>query len=425
MRLFAVQNRSVPRAAGRHPGAWRLAVVGLVLWFGMGCGGKVDYALQVGGTGFTAKELGMLDRAQQSRLADLTAFGLAVAQGRMDTVTKPYVQADARALLLQKLATEVAVQESGQDEEQLRRTYEQHPEYELTVRHLVIVSERWRPKAQRDSARAEAEAALARIRAGEDFAKVASEVSQEPGAAESGGLLKPGRKGDWVPEFWAAASALKVGQVSGVVETQYGFHVIKLIARRPIPFDEVRGSVLPRLVDLEAASGKAQAWAARQGKAVKLHPAAIADWREGGPDSLTLASWPGGHLDGADLNRYMLTLSIDDEARLEGLDSAAYDRVVNSVARNQLLAQRANQMGVTLTPAEQAGAAQRWQGRVADWAKSMGFHQGQSAKSVREAALEALGSSKQSVQIARAQVDSLSAALREVYPVRFAGPSSS
>ncbi|MEJ2218462.1 MAG: peptidylprolyl isomerase [Gemmatimonadota bacterium] len=423
MKLSVFCNRSEPRAAGYSAGAWRLVIIGLLLWAATGCHGKVEYALQVDGTGFTVTELGMLDGAQQSRLADLTAFGLAVAQGRTEAVTKPYVQADVQALLLQKLATEVAVRQSGQDEDQLRRMYQQHPEYELTVRHLVIVSERWRPQAQRDSARAEAAAALARIRAGEDFAKVASEVSQEPGAAESGGLLKPARKGDWVPEFWAAASALKVGQVSGVVETQYGFHVIKLIARRPIPFDEVRSSVLPRLVDLEAASGKAQAWAVRQGRAVKLHPTAISNWREGGPDSLTLASWPGGRLEGTDLNQYMLTLSIDEQARLESLDNARFHRVVSSVARNRLLAQRASQMGVTLTPAEQAGAAERWQSRVADWASSIGFHQGQSPKSVRKAAKDALGSSKQSVQIARAQVDSMSAALRAIYPVRFAGSS--
>ncbi|MEJ2678721.1 MAG: peptidylprolyl isomerase, partial [Gemmatimonadota bacterium] len=327
MKLSPYERRFVPRAARYRAGAWRLVLGSLAVWIAAGCGGKTDYALQVGGTGFTARELGMLDPAQQARLADLTAFGLAVAQDSTAAVTAPYVQADEQALLLQKLAMEVAVKESGQDEDQLRRLYQQHPEYELTVRHLVIVSERWRPQAQRDSARAEAEAALARIRAGADFAKVASEVSQEPGAAESGGLLKPGRKGDWVPEFWAAASALRVGQVSNVVETQYGFHVIKLVARRPIPFEEVRSSVLPRLVNLEAFSVRAQAWAARQAEAVKLDTAAISGWRNGGPDSLTLASWPGGRLLGADVARYLLTRGGTDRERQEGLNDAGYGRV--------------------------------------------------------------------------------------------------
>lgn len=425
MQPFPDRCGSVAQAVGFRAGAWRLVIAAAVVWAAVGCRGNADYTLEVDGTGFTAAELGMLDQAQQSRLANLTAFGLAVAQGRTATVTEPYVKRDVRALLLQKLATEVAVRESGQNEDQLRRLYRQHPEYELTVRHLVIVSERWRPQAQRDSARAAAAAALARIRAGEDFAKVASEVSEEPGAKESGGLLKPGRKGDWVPEFWAAASSLKVGQVSDVVESQYGFHVIKLEARRPIPFKEVRGSVLPHLVDLEAASGKAQAWAARQGQAVELDTAGIAGWRAGGPDSLTLARWPGGRLQGGDLAQYLLTLDEAERTRLNRLDPAGYGQVVASVARNRLLAQKASQMGVTLTPAEEGGAAQRWQDRVAGWAKAMGFQQGQSPKSVRRAALEALGSTRQSVQIARAHVDSLSAALREVYTVRMAGSPSS
>ena len=411
-------------AAGYRTGTWRLVIGAFLLCLPAGCHGKPDYVLQVDGTGFTAAEVQALSRPQRELLGDLTAFGLAVAQGRTRAVTRPYLAADEQALLLQKLATEVAVRESGQDEAELRRLYEQHPQYELTVRHLVIVSERWRPQAQRDSARAEAAAALARIRAGEDFAKVAAEVSEEPGAAESGGLLKPGRKGDWVPEFWNAAAALRVGQVSGVVKSQYGFHVIKLEARRPIPFDEVRGSVLPQLVDLEALSGKAQAWAADQARGVRVDSGAVALWRSSGADSSTLATWPGGQLLGADLAEYLLTLAADQRARLDALDATAYDGVVASLARNRLLAQRAAELGVSLTPAEEAGAASRWQKRVEDWAAAMGFRQGQTPQAVRRAALAALGSSKQSVQIARVRVDSLRAALRQVYDVRAEAPSS-
>jgi parvulin-like peptidyl-prolyl isomerase len=70
------------------------------------------------------------------------------------------------------------------------------------VRHLVVLSERWRPAAHRDSARAVATEALERARAGEAFEALAAEYSDEPGAAERGGLLEPGREGSWVPEFW-------------------------------------------------------------------------------------------------------------------------------------------------------------------------------------------------------------------------------
>ncbi len=115
MALFPYHSGSMPRAAGYAAGARRLVFGVLLAVMVVGCQGKADYALQVDGTGYTARELGMLDPAQQSRLADLTAFGLSVAQGRISAVARPYIDADVQALLLQKLATEVALRESGEE----------------------------------------------------------------------------------------------------------------------------------------------------------------------------------------------------------------------------------------------------------------------------------------------------------------------
>lgn len=352
-------------------------------------------------------------------LANLTAFGLAVSRGRLDDVARPFVEAEQQTLLLQKLATEVALRESGTDDDRLRRLYEASPEYELVVRHLVILSERWRTDAQRDSARARAAAALERIRGGEDFAAVAAEVSEEPGAAERGGLLRPGRRGDWVSEFWDAASSLPVGGVSGVVETEYGFHVLKLEERRVIPFEEVRSSVLTRLVDLEESLGTARAWADRQTASLELHPEAIGRWRDGGPDALSLATWPGGTYTGQQFGRYLLTLSREERERLKAVDDAAYERVVASAARNALLADRAAELDITLSAAEKAAGERRWRMTVEERAAALGMSGLRGEEAIRQAALRALGSRQQSVQIARSQVDDMGAALRALYPVTF------
>lgn len=83
------------------------------------------------------------------------------------------------------------------------------------------------------AARAEAERALAALDEGQDFATVARRYSDDPGTRERGGELGWFRRGRMVPEFERAAYNLRPGQVSGIVETSYGLHIIKV--------DKVRG----------------------------------------------------------------------------------------------------------------------------------------------------------------------------------------
>ena len=81
--------------------------------------------------------------------------------------------------------------------------------------------------------RKQADELLKRIKAGEDFATLAKQYSEDSSNKDNGGELQKFGRGDMVAEFEAAAFALSDGQVSDVVQTMFGFHIIKLIEKTP------------------------------------------------------------------------------------------------------------------------------------------------------------------------------------------------
>jgi hypothetical protein len=369
-------------------------------------------ALEVGGVVFTTADVAGLTTAQVEHLADLAAFGSAVADGRTDSLIAPRVRRQVTAARLERLAAEVAAEGAGLDEAALRRIYDGAPEPELVVRHLVVLAERWRAPSQRDSARARAAAALERIRSGEPFADVAADVSEEPGAAARGGLLRPGRAGSWVAEFWQAALSLAPGGVSDVVETEYGFHVLRLEERRAVPFEEAR----PRLVDRLASDPvHAQRWLAERAGELRLEPASITAWRENRDHDAVLARFPTGDFRGAELDDYLLSLSEEESARLAAAPDESFIAVVGAAARNAYLSRLAGQRGIDVA-AREADAWRHWRQQVADWARDLGFRPGQNTASLRRASLDALGATRQSAMIARAAVAGLRPVLRRSYP---------
>lgn len=80
-----------------------------------------------------------------------------------------------------------------------------------------------------------AQDALDRINDGESFEKVAKEVSQDTGSAANGGLVGPFQRGELVPEFEEAVIKLKTNEMSGIVETPYGYHIVFKVSEKKLP----------------------------------------------------------------------------------------------------------------------------------------------------------------------------------------------
>lgn len=143
----------------------------------------------------------------------------------------------------------------------LKKYYEEHKtDFEqVHARHILIRfqgSQLPIKPGQKDLTEAEAlakvQALKKRIQGGEDFAKVASEESDDTGNATQGGDLGTFRHGQMVPSFDEAAFALKPGEISEPVKTQFGYHLIKLESKDNKSFDEVRPDLERQLGPLQA-----------------------------------------------------------------------------------------------------------------------------------------------------------------------------
>jgi peptidyl-prolyl cis-trans isomerase C len=97
------------------------------------------------------------------------------------------------------------------------------------ARHILIGVPPTATPAEKAAAKVKAQAVLKQVRSGGDFATIARAESQDPGSAPNGGDLGFFPKGQMTPAFEEAAFKLKPGTTSGVVETPFGFHIIKVI----------------------------------------------------------------------------------------------------------------------------------------------------------------------------------------------------
>jgi peptidyl-prolyl cis-trans isomerase D len=98
--------------------------------------------------------------------------------------------------------------------------------------------------ANEAAVKAKAEDILKKLKSGEDFASLAKKYSQDTGSASQGGYLGPFQKGQMVKEFEDAAFALKAGETSGLVRSQYGYHIIRVIRHETPTFETSKGELM-------------------------------------------------------------------------------------------------------------------------------------------------------------------------------------
>lgn len=411
----------MPRAL-RPPRAPLLLLLGALALISA-CSEAPPPALWVGEIAVPEARIANLDETELQLFADLVGFGTMLSEASVEQFGEPIVERALDRSRVGALPLYLGAQRLGLSDAELREIYSRDPEPELVVRHMVRLLPGGAPATLLEQARTIAEQVASRAARGEEFASLAAEYSEEPGAAERGGALQPGREGSWVEPFWKAAVALEPGQTSGVVRSEYGFHVIRLDERRAVPFEEVeRAALLRRAVPLEVADAAMQEWATSAG-ALLLDPPALAAARtalvvgEEIPDTLRIATAGVHDFSGADLAASWAGLDAEARGALERADPTGFAAWAEAQAREVVWSRAAAALGAEPAPAVMAQARSAWQEHVSVLARGFGLSAHSAPEAILDAAYHALRSGAPEARAARLQLRSLRPLLRRSYPV--------
>lgn len=210
---------------------------------------------------------------------------------------------------------------------------------------------------QKVSARKAADAAQGQLRRGADFGGLATRLSMDPGSARDSGYLPPSPRGRWVPAFDSAGWVLAPGQTSGIVESSYGFHLI----RRPA-LAEARGRVeswlqteqtqavttvyldsLALINDLKVRSD-----------APSTVRKAVEDPDRYDKSPRTIAEFKNGKLDTRELLRWVRNFPPQMIAQIKGQPDSALSNFSKMLATNVILLRQADSAGMKPTAEEWA-----------------------------------------------------------------------
>jgi hypothetical protein len=225
-------------------------------------------------------------------------------------------------------------------------------------------------------ARKKAEGTLAQLRKGADFGQLASQYSEDPGSKADRGFLPPSPRGRFVPAFDSAGWSLAPGAMTGVIETPFGYHIIK----RP-PLDAVRERLTSYLAQSAGArldSIYMDSLATQsQIKVEKDAPGAMRGAAEN-PDKARrstkkLTTYKGGELTVSEFMRWIQALPPQYFTQLRQADDSMLNQFAKVLTQNLLLLRQADSAGIRITPAEWNDLATHYRTQVDTLRSEMGL----------------------------------------------------
>lgn len=298
----------------------------------------------------------------------------------VDLLIRPYV--DQEVVL--KLREQVISVDSTFTDEELRAEFDENPPgLRVRARHVLLRIPPDATTEQRDSVQRLAEQLRDTARAGADFAALAQEYSAD-GSASQGGDLGFFQRGRMVAPFDEAAFALEPGEISDVVETPFGLHVIKVEEREAPNFDEMKDEFRQQAIELRSSEAEqkyiedlveplgvgVEEGAVENAKEIARKPAMQLRGRAA---SRALVSYRGGELSAAEFIDVMRGWPAPQRGQLAAATDEQIEQVLEGLTRNEILVERAREEDLGLSEAEQDSIRERAVATLQEAARSAGL----------------------------------------------------
>lgn len=284
-----------------------------------------------------------------------------------------------------KLRDKVLQLDTTLTDDELRQMFEQSGTgLQVRARHILLRLPTDATPQARDSVLALANQIRQRATAGEDFAKLAGEYGQD-GTRETGGDLGFFSRGQMVKPFEDAAFAMQPGQISDLVETPFGLHIIKLEERKTPSFDEFKDSFREQAKQQKVAEAEENYVKSltdpmniqvQDGAQEIVRDMAVNADKElrGRAASRALVKYKGGEFTAANFQKFLRRINMQTRVQIPPRDDEELKQLLENLTRNELLVAEAKRQGLDVPQARRDSVKNDIYAQLTSLVQQFGLH---------------------------------------------------
>ncbi|GMR12126.1 MAG: hypothetical protein BMS9Abin29_0314 [Gemmatimonadota bacterium] len=287
-----------------------------------------------------------------------------------------------------QLYREASVQaDTAIDDASLRALWEESPvDGRIRARHILLTLPDKATEEQRDSVFSAMNELKRRVEDGQSFSDMAIEFSQDPGTKSQGGDLGWFERGQMVRPFEDAAFALRPGEISDIVQTPFGLHLIRVDERETPDFESERDAFRAQVIAQRIRSADSVFLAAAvAGAELTVQDGALAVLRELGnapwqplnrrARKRALVEYTGGRVTAGEMQQFIQTRAPEFAGQVQQASDGPLENLLLTLARERLVVEKATESGIEIDQARRDSLTEMTRDQLVQAADQLGIRQ--------------------------------------------------